>query len=141
MNRRELVSVAAATGTALAFGRLALEASPALAAGPVAQKIADAAAHCIATGLACIEHCRGELAKGNKVMAECQANVLDTVAACEALQKLALADSKHLPAFAKACADICADCAKVCEQHAAHMEPCKACMESCKACEKACRAA
>ena len=74
-------------------------------------------------------------------MAECLQSVLETVAACEALQKMASYSSTYTRSLAQLTAKICADCAKLCEKHATHMEICKACMEACKDCEKACLAA
>lgn len=104
-------------------------------------KLADVSGKCVATGLDCISHCQKELMQGNKMMAECLQSVLELVAACEGLEKLARYDSTYTKDFAKATAKVCGDCAKICEKHAGHMATCKECMEACKACEQACLAA
>ena len=139
MNRRDVIkNTVGAIGVAAMAGASGLLESPAFAAGSSSAKIAQSASKCIAVGLDCLAHCQKELAQGNKMMAECAATVADTIAACEALQKLAAANSPHLKAMAKVCAEICKSCAKKCEPHIDHMEVCKACMNACKECADAC---
>ncbi|MDQ3235248.1 MAG: Csp1 family four helix bundle copper storage protein [Pseudobdellovibrionaceae bacterium] len=144
MNRRDMIlQTATSVGTlavGLAAGTQALAADKPVATGNFS-KLADTAHACVKTGLICMSHCQKELAQGNKSMAECLKSVMELVAACESLEKLALYGSAHTRDFAKVTAKICADCAKICEKHAQHMEICKACMEACKECEKACAAA
>ena len=139
MNRRDMIknSVNAMGVAALASASALLETS-AFAAGSSADKIAETASKCIAVGLKCLDHCHKELAQGTKMMAECATTVSDTIAACEALQKLATSGSPHLKAMAKVCADICKDCMTKCEPHTSHMAICKECMDACKACMDAC---
>jgi len=48
------------------------------------------------------------------------------------------ANSPHLKAMAKVCAEICKSYAKKCEPHIDHLEVCKACMNACKECADAC---
>ena len=71
-------------------------------------------------------------------MADCVQSVSDTIAACEALQKLASSNSPHLKTMAKACGEVWKDCASKCEPHSDHMEICKACMNACNECAKLC---
>ena len=144
LSRRGLILKSSAS---LGLASLFVQAMTA-SAGPVESKkssnsttLIDATAQCMKTALLCIRHCQKELAQGNKIMAECQQSALETVASCEALQKLASYGSNHTHDFAQLTAKVCADCAKICEKHIAHMEICKACMEACKDCEKACLAA
>lgn len=139
MNRRDVVR---ATLIAVGSASLGSVASTTFAAKSVAapgawKEVADTAAHCLKVGLACAAHCEEQLKAGNKDMAACHATVVDMLAACEAMQKLAVRGSKHAATFAKACAAVCADCIKACEPHA-KMQECADCAAACKDCEKAC---
>ncbi|WP_141732349.1 Csp1 family four helix bundle copper storage protein [Oligoflexus tunisiensis] len=145
MNRRDMIMQAASSVGTLAIGLSMASSTQAAGKAQAAEakfaKLADASNKCVTTGLTCINHCQKELAQGNKMMADCLNSVLELVAACESLEKLARYDSAYTKEFAKVTAKICSDCAKICEKHAGHMESCKACMEACKDCEKACLAA
>lgn len=142
MERRKLIlgSVAtlAATATSRRWGSV-FGGATAFAATTNGKIIATSGL-CVDTGLVCITLCRKELAKGNKVMADCLATVYDMVAACESLRKLAANESPHLGAYARVCEKILADCAKSCEKHAKHMPECDACMKACQECIEACKA-
>ncbi len=146
MNRRELLIQSASSISSLAVGvsiagtAAAAPSSPAKAASPNYEKLIETTSKCITTGQACLSHCQKELAQGNKVMAECLQSVLELVATCESLQKLASYGSVYTKEQAQLSAKVCGDCAKICEKHAHHMAPCKACMDACKDCEKACQA-
>jgi Cys-rich four helix bundle protein (predicted Tat secretion target) len=146
MERRELLKV-----VGLGVGFSALQAVlPGLA--QAADKMAatansdttamlNSASQCVKAGDACIAHCQREFAAGNKAMAECQKTVMNMVAVCEALAKLAAynnAEESHIKAYAKVCASFCNDCAAACEKHASHHAVCKACLDSCKDCAGAC---
>lgn len=142
MNRRELMKHAASSVGTLAIGlSMADGAKAAAKVEGKFGKLAETSNLCVSTGLSCISHCQKELAQGNKMMAECLQSVLELVAACESLERLARYDSAYTRDFAKVTAKICGDCAKLCEKHAKHMDVCKACMEACIDCEKACLAA
>jgi Cys-rich four helix bundle protein (predicted Tat secretion target) len=145
MNRRDMIVQAASSVGTLAMGlsmaSSAQAAGKAQAAESKFAKLAETSNKCVTTGLNCINHCQKELAQGNKMMADCLQSVLELVAACETLEKLARYESSYTKDFAKVTAKICGDCAKLCEKHAGHMETCKACMEACRECEKACMAA
>jgi Cys-rich four helix bundle protein (predicted Tat secretion target) len=115
--------------------------APAAGLAGVPKSLLEAALDCVKTGNICLAHCERELATGNTSLADCQKNVMNVVAVCESLSKVAAfnnADVGHLKAFVKACSAICEDCAKACEKHASHHAECKACYDSCKACSAAC---
>lgn len=106
-------------------------------------KIIDSSSECLKDGQACLVHCQRLLASGDTSMAECQAAVLNMLASCEAMMKVASYDnmSKSLiQDLAATCARICENCAKACELHSKHHKECKACYESCLKCIKACKA-
>ena len=105
-------------------------------------KVSETAQECVSTGELCISHCISELAKGNTMMAACQAIVMNTVAVCEGLATLANVDTlpkAEFAAYVKSCSAICKLCADECEKHKKHKE-CKACMKACLDCIKACDA-
>lgn len=105
--------------------------APAAAGGSANAAFAAAAADCVEKGDACLQHCIASLSKGDTMMAECAAAVNDMLAVCRGMGTLALSGSKHLPAAAKLCHDICTDCAAACEPHVGHHDTCKACHEAC----------
>ncbi len=139
MNRREVLRTAAVGLGSVALLPLASSSFETLAlAGSGSWKaVADAAAHCIKVGEVCAKHCEEMIAKGSKDMQACHTTVMDMLAACGAMQKLAAQGSKHAPAFAKACSAVLADCIKACEPHK-DMKECLDCATACKECEKAC---
>lgn len=105
------------------------------------KKLVDLTQDCLKTGATCLSHCNELLAKGITNMAECQKSVMNMLAVCEALSKVAAyhnADEKLIKSLAKTCAEYCRACQKSCEKHAQHHAICKECMESCIACAKAC---
>ena len=107
------------------------------------EAIVESSSDCLKSGQACLVHCQKLLAAGDTSMAECQAAVVNMLASCEAMMKVASYDnmSKDLiKDLASTCAKICENCAKACEAHAKHHKECKACLESCKKCIKTCKA-
>ena len=139
MDRRTLLQSAAMTALAGMSGVAA--AAPAPAAAPKAdhkhhhhaangkfQAIAASAGHCLSTGESCLAYCLVLLGQGDKQMA-----------ACSALQKLALQDSKRTAAMAKVALDVCVACEKECRKHEKHSQ-CKDCADACADCAKQCKA-
>ncbi len=105
--------------------------------------VVDSTFHCLKTGEDCLRHCAESLAAGNKLMGDCNKAVLNMLALCGALAKVAsygTAAADRIQRLAAVCGDICRDCAAMCKPHAGHHEACKQCMESCEACAKACDA-
>jgi len=102
------------------------------------QPVVDAALGCVNAGVACIDHCLVLLAGGDTSIAECAKAVQAMLPTCDTLAKLAAYQSKHLPAYAKVCAEICATCEAECRKHEAHHAQCKACADSCAKCIAAC---
>ncbi len=157
MQRRDFVTnLGLGLGASLGLGALGLAESEAFAADTAAKtpgaakrrpmsaelKAVLTAAHdCVKTSSVCLAHCQFQLANGDTSLGDCQKNVMNVMAVCEALTKLAAynnANEAHLKAFAKVCAGFCDDCAKACEMHTSHHIECKECYDSCKACAKAC---
>jgi Cys-rich four helix bundle protein (predicted Tat secretion target) len=136
MDRRSVLAhgIATSAGVVLAQGFLAKA-----QAKDKPRSLVETATDCLSKGERCAQHCRSELKKGNKAMAECLETVEDMLAAVAALVKIAAHESKHLAAFAKVCGAMCRDCIASCEPHVKHMVECQDCLTACEACEKACR--
>ena len=123
MNRRDLLGAAIA-GASLAMASAEVFAAEEehehaghnLATGGTA-KLAEAAAHCLGTGNICISHCIRTLAAGDASLAACTKSVYQMTAICDALARLAAANSSYLPAFAKIAHAACLDCEKECRKH------------------------
>ncbi len=153
MKRREFVTnmglgVSTAIGLS-ALGSLIEESASAAekaaptrpAMSPELKAVLNDASDCVKTGNICLAHCQSLLAKGDTSIADCQQHVMNVVAVCEALVKVAAyhnADDARIKSFAKSCAGFCDDCAKACEPHVGHHAECKACYDSCKKCAAAC---
>ncbi|MEY8689737.1 MAG: four-helix bundle copper-binding protein [Leptothrix sp. (in: b-proteobacteria)] len=146
MNRRNLIqgSVLAAT----AWAALSAHAAADMAghanhnmAGPSSAllNLAAATGDCVVRGEACLSHCLMLLGMGQNDMAPCATSVNQLLAACTALQKLALQDSPHTARMAAVVGQICADCEKECRKHEGKHEQCKACAVACAECVKACK--
>jgi Cys-rich four helix bundle protein (predicted Tat secretion target) len=139
MNRREaimstgaiLVSASAGAIACGAHNAVAGAAATPTAAGTTDHALADAAHDCVHHGDECIQHCIGMLASGDTAMIGCLRAAQDMVAVSEALAKLALAGSAHLPAIAKAAVEMCTACEAECRKHAGHHEVCRACADAC----------
>ena len=99
----------------------------------------DTAMDCIKTGQACNDHCIELVKSGDTSIADCMSTVSEMLAACTALLQLASYQSRHLPAIAKVCIDVCNDCEKECRKHEDKHVECKACANSCLDCIEACK--
>ena len=105
---------------------------------PKFKALEDVSSHCVLTGNDCLRHCFGMLAMHDLSMSECAASAYQLVAACGALQVLAAVNSPHVPAFARAVAEVCTACKQQCDKFPKIAE-CKACSDSCKACADECK--
>ncbi len=145
MNRRELL------GVAVSGAALAAVASKALAdehehmehmdhsAHMGHPKLSEAARNCVSAGDACVSHCLALFVAGDTSIAACAKSVYQMSAMCEALARLAAADSGHLPELAKVAHETCLDCEKECRKHEKEHAICKACAESCATCAEECK--
>lgn len=140
MNRRDLLVAGAALGALAAAGP-----TTAFAAIPAETRktLLDALGRCETDGLLCTAHCAGELAEGNKDMAECAAAVAQMTALLGAARALVGQDAKLAKSAVLLCKQACDACAEACKKHEPHFAhgmhlACKSCMESCLACSKAC---
>ncbi|WP_018411356.1 four-helix bundle copper-binding protein [Methyloversatilis thermotolerans] len=95
--------------------------------------------NCLRAGEICHAECLRVLATGDKDMAACAVTVSDMLATCDALLKLAAADSRHLPKMAALAAAVCDDCEKECRKHEKMHSECRQCAEACVECARACR--
>jgi Cys-rich four helix bundle protein (predicted Tat secretion target) len=98
----------------------------------------SAASDCVLKAQVCLQHCLVLLGEGDKSLAACAKSSSQVEAICGALQNLAAAESKSLPALAKVAMDICKDCEEECKKTDKHPQ-CKACGEACAACYKECK--
>lgn len=140
ITRRDLLASGATLGATYALGLgtavaadehagHAGHAAPAAAAP--GSGFARAAAECVRIGEECVQHCLDLLAKGDTSLGECAKAVNQMLAVCNGVGPLVYAESKHLKAFAKLCADVCTECEAACRKHEAHHAVCKACAEAC----------
>jgi Cys-rich four helix bundle protein (predicted Tat secretion target) len=135
MNRRELL-VGGGTMLATAAFQAATasaEGTASAGAGQAHGSFAQAADKCVSVGTQCLEHCLTLLGQGDKSLGGCAQAVNEMLAVCRVVGPLAAADSTHLKALARLCADVCTDCEKACRPHADHHPVCKACAEACTA--------
>ena len=143
MNRRQFV-LAAGTGAVVASSRPAQEsASRELEdISPIElEKLAATAHACLASGEDCLRHCGELLAEGDKSLGQCNKAVLNMLALCTAVSRVAsyrTAEAARIRALAAVCGDICRDCSAACKPHVAHHAPCRECFEHCEACAEAC---
>jgi len=86
-----------------------------------------------------MSHCLAIFAKGDTSLAQCAKSVYQMGAMCEAVARLASANSEHLPALARVAHATCLDCEKECRKHEKEHEICKACADSCAACAEECK--
>jgi Cys-rich four helix bundle protein (predicted Tat secretion target) len=151
MNRREMIVT---TGAALAVASIASAAAE-KPTSPVAEKklaatdkksaLIDTLAKCISAASACIAHCAGELASGNKSMGPCNLRVHEMLAVAQATLTLVSLDSDLAKRAAALCAEACQHCADACAEHKEHFAhgmhlACRDCMDACLATRKACDA-
>ena len=141
MNRRDVLGVAIG-GASLVMAMDKVLAAEGLqhdhaASGHAA--LSEAARHCVSSGDACMSHCLQLFAQGDTTTAACAKSVYQMSAVCEALARLASANSEHLAEFARIAHATCLDCEKECRKHENEHATCKACAESCAACGEECR--
>jgi Cys-rich four helix bundle protein (predicted Tat secretion target) len=139
MDRREMLLAAGTLAAAAATARAADDHSHHHHTGHPNQGLIESSAHCLMAGQACLQHCFDLLGKGEKEMAACAATVTETLAVCEALQKLASQKSKNLGAMAKVALDVCKQCEDECRKHEKKHQTCKDCADACAECIKMCR--
>jgi Cys-rich four helix bundle protein (predicted Tat secretion target) len=132
ITRRDLLAAGAALGAASGLGMSSAFGAEAAPVKPVAGGgFALAAAECVRVGEECLQHCLALLADGDESLGDCAKSVQQMLAVCRAAGPLVYAGSKHLGAFAKVCAAVCADCEAACRKHEGHHAVCKRCAEAC----------
>jgi len=144
LNRREVltaggalaVAAVAASGSALAQDGHAHHMAGAMHKN---QAVIDAAFDCLQKGNKCMDHCLLLFKAKDTTVADCANQVNQMLPMCDALAKLAMADSKYLVQLAKLCIEVCTDCEKECRKHEKTHAECKACADSCLDCIKACK--
>lgn len=150
MNRRELLTGAAAMVAAVSAGRGfaaehdhmdmgSMDKSHAHHESTRNQKLIEAASDCGLKANICLQHCLVLMGQGDKELAACAKSASEVAAICTALQQLASAESKQLRQLAKVAMAICKDCEDECKKTDQHPE-CKACGEACATCYKECKA-
>ena len=127
---------AVAAGTASAQGEHAHHMAGAMHKN---KAIIDSAMDCLQKGNLCIDHCLLLFKANDTTVADCAIQVNQMLPMCDALAKLAMADSKYLVQLARVCIDVCTDCEKECRKHEKTHAECKACADSCLDCIKACK--
>ena len=141
MERRDFITVAAATAAIGVATQAFAQGTPGASMHPAKYKaLEEASGRCVAAGNGCLRHCLGMLSMNDTSMAGCTDSAYQVVTACGALQVLAAINSTHLPAFAKAVGEICIACQKECEKFP-NVAECSACGAACKACAEECRKA
>ncbi len=138
MNRRDVLGVAIG-GASLVMAMDKVLAAEGHQHEHAHASLSEAARHCVSSGDACMSHCLELFAQGDTTTAACAKSVYQMSAVCEALARLASANSEHLAEFAKIAHATCLDCEKECRKHENEHAACKACAESCAACAEECR--
>jgi Cys-rich four helix bundle protein (predicted Tat secretion target) len=145
MNRRDLL------GAAIGGASFALAASKALAEETDHEghmdhsahlghpKLSEAARNCVSAGDVCVSHCLALFVAGDTSVAACARSVYQMNAMCEAVARLASANSEHLPELARVAHATCLDCEKECRKHEKEHAVCRACAEACAACAEECK--
>jgi Cys-rich four helix bundle protein (predicted Tat secretion target) len=133
ISRRDLLASGAALGASYGLGLAVAGAAdaPAAAKAVTGEGFAAAAAECVRVGEECLQHCLALLAGGDTMLGDCAKSVQQMLGVCRAAGPLVYAESKHLAAFAKLCAAVCADCEAACRKHESHHAVCKRCAEAC----------
>ena len=130
LTRRQLMAAGAAVAAQAAVARAA-DAPP--AAGDASQSFARAAADCVVSGEACMQHCLTELASGDKTLGECAQMVNQMLAVCRAVGPIVDAKGKYVRGMAQLCTAVCSDCEQACRKHAEHHAVCRTCADACAA--------
>ncbi len=150
MNRRQLLgvavagaSLAVATKTALAEEHEHMEHMEHMEhpghAHLANAKLSEAARNCVSAGDLCLSHCLSLFTMGDTSLAACAKSVYQMSALCEAMARLASADSEHLPGLAKIVHATCLECERECRRHENEHEVCRACAEACASCAEECK--
>ena len=144
MNRRELLGVAAGGASfAVAANKALAEERDHMDHGAHADlphaKLSEAARNCVSAGDLCLSHCLALFTKGDTSLAACAKSAYQMAAMCEAVARLASANSEHLPELAKVAHVTCLECEKECRKHETEHAICRACAESCAACAEECK--
>ncbi len=139
MNRRELLGVAVAGASVAIASSKVLADEHEHSAHMGHPKLSEAARNCVSAGDACLSHCLGLFAAGVTSLAACAKSVYQMSAVCEAIARLAQADSQYLAELAKVTHATCLDCEKECRKHENEHVVCKACAESCAVCAEECK--
>lgn len=141
MERREMLAGLAGVALAgIATGAHAQHEHHHAAGGAVDRTLVDAAGACVARGEQCLAHCLVLLGDGDTTIAACARSVNETMAACDALQKLVAQHSTHAKKMAALTEEVCRACEDECRKHAEKHAECKACADACADCAKACKA-
>jgi Cys-rich four helix bundle protein (predicted Tat secretion target) len=93
--------------------------------------LADASAHCVRRGEACLAHCLALLGSGDTSMAACAKNAAEMTALARSMLTLAASGSKRQKALAKIVGESAKDCEAECRKHADKHPVCHDCAESC----------
>ncbi|OGG97397.1 MAG: hypothetical protein A2508_04785 [Candidatus Lambdaproteobacteria bacterium RIFOXYD12_FULL_49_8] len=94
---------------------------------------------CLEKGRICQAHCLESFKAKDTELAKCLEQVVQMMAAVDALNQLAISGSKYVKEFAGVCQKICLDCAEECKKHAKKHNTCKDCMDACLSCADACK--
>lgn len=105
--------------------------------GRHAELVATARA-CLAKGEECMRHCIALLSRGDTSLVDCLKTVSAMLPICQALERYAIIDAKHLRDLARLSMAVNSDCEVECRKHAEHHDSCKACADACAACITAC---
>ena len=140
MNRRDVLGAAiGGASLVMAMDKVYAEGHQHEHGAPGHPGLSEAARHCVSSGNACMSHCLQLIAEGDITTAACAKSVYQMSAICEALARLASANSEHLAQFAKIAHAACLDCEKECRKHENEHATCKACAEDCAACAEECK--
>jgi Cys-rich four helix bundle protein (predicted Tat secretion target) len=140
MNRRSVLGAAiGGASLVMAMDKVFAEEHQHEHAASANAALSQAARHCVSSSEACLSHCLQLLTQGDTSLAACAKSVYQMSAICEALARLASANSEHLAEFAKIAHAMCLDCEKECRKHENEHATCKACADSCAACAKECK--
>ena len=140
MNRRSVLGAAlGGASLVMAMDKVFAEEHQYEHAASAHAALSEAARHCVSSSEACMSQCLQLLTQGDTSLAACAKSVYQMSAICEALARLASANSEHLAEFAKVAHAICLDCEKECRKHENEHATCKACADSCAACAEECK--
>jgi protein SCO1 len=93
---------------------------------------------CLQKGEACLRHCVASLSSGDTSLVDCLKTVTAMLPICQALERYAVIDARHLRELVRLCMAVNAECEAECRRHADHHDACKDCADACAACISAC---